>query len=76
MAPSVSINILNTGYLFHAAETSNHGLYLFKSTGDEEENPIICHSQKSLEHENDNINNSIPKFNPRALRNLELRDEI
>lgn len=45
LAPSVCINILNTGYLFHAGEASNHGLYLFKSTGDDEENPVVCHSQ-------------------------------
>lgn len=49
---------------------------MFKSTGDEEENPVVCHSQKSLDHENDNINYSIPRFNPRPLKNLELRDEI
>ncbi len=44
LAPSVSINIMDSGFLFHAAEASNHGLYLFKSTGDEEEKLIVCHS--------------------------------
>lgn len=44
LAPGVSINILMSGYLFHAAEASNHGLYLFKSTGEDEQNPVVCHS--------------------------------
>lgn len=34
LSPGIQINILQTGYLFHAAESSNHGLYLFKSTGE------------------------------------------
>jgi splicing factor 3B subunit 3 len=45
LAPGISINILTTGYLFYASEASNHGLYLFKSTGEGEERPVICHSQ-------------------------------
>jgi hypothetical protein len=32
----LAINILKTGYLFLAAEASNHCLYLFKSDGEDE----------------------------------------
>lgn len=65
LAPGISINILSTGYLFHAAEASNHGLYLFKSTGDDEENPIVCSSLQTPDFEKDN--SKIPLFNPRPL---------
>ena len=61
LAPGVSINILTTGYLFHAAEASNHGLYLFKSTGEGEEKPVICHSQQTLDFEKDYT--KVPTFN-------------
>lgn len=36
LAPGIAINILKTGYLFLAAEASNHCLYLFKSDGEDE----------------------------------------
>lgn len=74
LAPGVSINILMAGYLFHAAEASNHGLYLFKSTGDEEEHPVVSHSSQSPQFDQDST--GVAKFNPRELTNLELRDEI
>ena len=42
IAPSSALNILTTGHLFAAGEASNHTLYNFKSTGDNEESPVIC----------------------------------
>ena len=63
MSPGTSINILKTGYLFLGAETSNHAIYLFKSTGDDEANPVVCSSQQTEAIEKDF--NIIPKFNPR-----------
>jgi splicing factor 3B subunit 3 len=49
-------------------------MYLFKSTGDDEENPVICISQQTEEFEKDP--SLIPLFNPREPANLELRDEL
>jgi splicing factor 3B subunit 3 len=72
LAPGIAINILKTGYLFLAAEGSNHGLYLFKSDGEDEERPTVCHSQQAEAHKSGNL----PRFNPRELVNLELRDEM
>jgi splicing factor 3B subunit 3 len=74
VAPGTSINILKTGYLFVGAESSNHSMYLFKSTGDDEESPVVCISQQSEEFEKDP--SLIPLFNPREPANLELRDEM
>lgn len=75
LAPSISINILKTGYLFHAAEASNHGLYLFKSDGESDTNPIECFSQNSDKYEKNP--SQITRFNPRPEPvNLELRNEM
>jgi splicing factor 3B subunit 3 len=73
IAPGTSINILKTGYLFVGSESSNHAIYLFKSTGDDEENPVLCLSQQTEDFEKDP--SLIPRFNPREPVNLELRDE-
>ena len=43
--PGTTINILQTGFLFLGAESSNHAIFAFKSTGEDEENPKICISQ-------------------------------
>jgi len=72
--PSTSINILKTGYLFVGAEATNHAIYLFKSTGDDEENPTVCISQQTPDFEKDA--SLVPQFNPREPINLELRDEL
>lgn len=74
VAPGTSINILKTGYLFVAAEASNHAIYMFKSTGDDEENPVVCVSQQTPEMEADP--SLISQFNAREAVNLELRDEL
>jgi splicing factor 3B subunit 3 len=73
LAPGISINILKTGYLFHAAEASNHGIYLFKSDGEDDPKPTLAHSQHTEKY--DKNPQLIPQFNPRAeCQNLELRD--
>ena len=73
LAPGISINILKTGYLFHAAEASNHGIYLFKSDGEDDPKPTLSHSQHTEKY--DKNPQLIPQFNPRAeCQNLELRD--
>lgn len=74
VAPGTSINILKTGYMFLGAETSNHAIFLFKSTGDDELNPVQCSSQQTVDFEKDS--SLIAKFNPREPINLELRDEL
>jgi len=75
LAPGISINILKTGYLFHAAEASNHGIYLFKSDGEDDPKPILAYSQNTEKY--DKNPQLIPKYNPRAEpQNLELRDQI
>jgi hypothetical protein len=74
LAPGLKINILMSGYLFHAAEARNHHLYAFKSTGEDETNPIICSSLQSDQHTKGSL--PLPTFNPRRLENLEFRDKI
>ena len=55
VAPGLSINILKTGYFFLGAESSNHIIYLFKSTGDDEPNPVLCLSQQTEKFEKDSL---------------------
>ena len=74
IAPSVSLNILKTGFLFQAAEASNHGLYVFQSDGSDEEKAVKCESKDSTKFEAKS--DLVPRFNPRALTHLELRDSI
>lgn len=74
LPPGICINILKTGYLFLGAECSNHGLFLFKSDGSDEENPVSCFSQQSETHAADLA--SVPRFNPRKVANLEAKDEM
>jgi splicing factor 3B subunit 3 len=61
-----SINILKTGFVFAAAEYSNHLLFNFLDTGDDE--PIKNHSTQSADQ--------VALFNPRDLQNLSVVDEF
>lgn len=65
------MNILKEGFLFIAAEAGNHAMYLFKSDGTTEENPVLCNS--CIEKPTGDIP---VHFNPREPQNLELRDEL
>lgn len=42
--PNMCMNILRPGYLFCAAEYSNHTLYSFLDIGESDPNPIITNS--------------------------------
>mmetsp|Transcript_6909 Transcript_6909/g.5151 ORF Transcript_6909/g.5151 Transcript_6909/m.5151 type:complete len:85 (+) Transcript_6909:295-549(+) len=64
------MNILKSGFLFTASEFSNHIIYRFSSLGDDEPNPVICHSAPVLPH------SQAPFFNPRVAQNLQVADEL
>lgn len=78
IAPSVAINILKSGYLFSASESSNHLSLLFKSDGSDDTEAAQCTSNDTTKIEA-NYAEIVPKFNPRGgmgLKNLEIIDEI
>ena len=72
--PGVTINILQTGFLFLGAESSNHAVFCFKSLGDDEVSPTICVSQQSKDFDLDR--RLVPRFNPRVPVNLIAKDEM
>ena len=72
--PGSSINILQTGFLFLGAESSNHAIFEFKSTGEEEDDPKVCVSQQSEDFEKDG--DLVPRFNSRKPKNLQAKDEM
>jgi len=72
--PGSTINILTSGFLFLGAEHSNHAVFQFKSTGEDEENPKICASQQSDEFDKDTA--LVPRFNSRKPLNLQAKDEM
>lgn len=61
----VSLNILKTGFLFTATETSNSALYQFISIGDNDNTPYTTSTQTNL-----------VQYNVRKLTNLMLVDEL
>jgi splicing factor 3B subunit 3 len=60
-----SLCVLKTGFLFAAAEFSNHYLFQFQGIGDDDDTPVT--SSKSEE---------FVYFQPRAITNLALIDEM
>lgn len=74
VAPGININILKSGFLFLAAESSNHASFQFKSDGSTEEDAIVVHSQDSSKFEQSL--SELPLFNPRRPIHLEAKDEI
>ena len=77
------MNILSTGHLFVAGEASNHIFYNFNSTGDNEEHPVFCISQQSVDYdkefnkeESKTKSEVLPTFSPREPKNLEAKDEL
>eukprot|EP01062_Namystynia_karyoxenos_P074082 TRINITY_DN70920_c0_g1_i1.p1 TRINITY_DN70920_c0_g1~~TRINITY_DN70920_c0_g1_i1.p1 ORF type:complete len:1217 (+),score=407.47 TRINITY_DN70920_c0_g1_i1:127-3777(+) len=73
---AASIVILRAGYLYVAAEFGNHRLYQFQGIGDDDDDAIIgvmtIREEGAAEHEQE----ILPLFNPRALSNLVLIDEV
>ena len=67
--PNVCMNILRPGYLFCAAEYSNHTLYSFLDIGENDPNPIRTLSANKQ-------GNELVTFNPRDFINLQAVDEF
>eukprot|EP00891_Asterochloris_glomerata_P004111 jgi/Astpho2/4111/e_gw1.00063.10.1_t len=71
IAPCTSICVLRSGFLFAASEFSNHALYQFQSTG--EEDPVLSRASELQQSEE----GFAPVFfNPRPLTCLVLIDEM
>lgn len=73
IAPGTHINILQSGFLFLAAESSNHANFHFTNIG-EEPGAIIVQGIDSPKYKESLC--ELPLFNPRRPQNLVAKDEI
>lgn len=60
-----SLCVLKTGFLFCAAEFSNHYLFQFQGIGDDDDSPMTCSKSEEFVY-----------FQPRNITNLALIDEM
>ena len=63
-----SICVLRNGFLFAASEFGNHGLYKFRSIGEDDDKAARTYSTAHLDN--------LVYFNPRKIHNLILTDEL
>lgn len=75
---ATSLCVMKTGFLFVAAESGNHILYQFQSLA-EDEDPLDNYQLKKEENMNDGEGAEVDSwsyFQPRALKNLAIIDEM
>eukprot|EP01006_Ploeotia_vitrea_P052092 TRINITY_DN67651_c1_g1_i1.p1 TRINITY_DN67651_c1_g1~~TRINITY_DN67651_c1_g1_i1.p1 ORF type:complete len:1211 (+),score=162.13 TRINITY_DN67651_c1_g1_i1:108-3635(+) len=68
--------VLRAGFLFSAAEFSNHKLYQFQGIGDDDDDAIIGYMTIGEENTPEDEQEVLPLFKPRLLKNLLLIDDI
>lgn len=79
IAPSNSLCVLKSGFLFSASEVGNHYFYQFQSVGDDDEDVTIKQLNGDIGSSNDDDDdqmNTVVYFKPRPLKNLVIIDEI
>ncbi|KAI8074923.1 CPSF A subunit region-domain-containing protein [Gongronella butleri] len=71
---ATALCILKSGFLFAAAEFGNHQLYSIENLGDDEEEELTA--TDFMEAEQEQGETPLVYFTPRALKNLQLVDEL